>query len=64
MLGVPDEGRYLLCSDGLSDRVGKEAIAARIGEDDAESVRSLFAAAMAAGGDDNISILLVRLRRA
>jgi PPM family protein phosphatase len=58
------EGRYLLCSDGLSDRLDPEAIAGHIGEDDAASVGALFTAAMAAGGDDNVSIVLVRLRPA
>jgi serine/threonine protein phosphatase PrpC len=57
-------GCYLLCSDGLSDRLDSRAIAAHIVDDDAASVRALFEAAMAAGGDDNISIALVRLRPA
>jgi serine/threonine protein phosphatase PrpC len=64
VLAEPIEGRYLLCSDGLTDRLDPEAIAGHIGEDDAGSVRALFEAAMAAGGDDNISIVLVRLRPA
>ncbi len=54
--------RYLLCSDGLTDLVGPEAILARLNvRDDAESVSALFSDAMAAGGRDNISIVLVRL---
>jgi serine/threonine protein phosphatase PrpC len=64
VLSVPIEGRYLICSDGLSDRLDPEAIAGHIGDDDAASVSALFEAAMAAGGDDNISIVLVRLRPA
>jgi serine/threonine protein phosphatase PrpC len=64
VLAEPTPGRWLICSDGLSDRLDHEAIAAHIGDDDAASVRALFEAAMAAGGDDNISILLVRLRPA
>jgi serine/threonine protein phosphatase PrpC len=64
VLSVPIEGRYLLCSDGLSDRLDPQAIAAHIGDDDAASVAALFEAAMAAGGDDNISIVLVRLQPA
>jgi PPM family protein phosphatase len=64
VLGEPIEGRYLMCSDGLTDLVDPEAIAAHIGDDDAASVTALFEAAMAAGGDDNVSILLVRLRPA
>jgi PPM family protein phosphatase len=61
---IQAESRYLICSDGLSDRLDPEAIAAHIGDDDAASVSALFGAAMAAGGDDNISIVLVRLRPA
>jgi serine/threonine protein phosphatase PrpC len=61
---VEGESRYLICSDGLSDLLDPEAIAAHIGDDDAASVSALFEAAMAAGGDDNISIVLVRLRPA
>lgn len=64
VLSEPAEGRWLLCSDGLSDRLDPKAIAAHIGDDDAASVSALFEAAMAAGGDDNISIVLVRLRPA
>jgi serine/threonine protein phosphatase PrpC len=64
VLGEPIEGRYLMCSDGLTDLVDPEAIAAHIGDDDAASVTALFEAAMAAGGDDNISIVMVRLRPA
>jgi PPM family protein phosphatase len=65
VLAEPVEGerRYLVCSDGLTDLLDPDAIAAHIGDDDVASVRALFEAAMAAGGDDNISILLVRLRR-
>jgi PPM family protein phosphatase len=64
VLGEPVEGRYLICSDGLTDLLDPAAIAAHIGDDDAASVAALFQAAMAAGGDDNVSILLVRLRAA
>jgi PPM family protein phosphatase len=64
VLREPAAVRYLLCSDGLSDRLDPGAIADHIGEDDGASVAALFDAAMAAGGDDNISIVLVRLRSA
>jgi PPM family protein phosphatase len=64
VLGEPVEGRYLICSDGLTDLLAPEAIAARIGNDDAASVTALFEAAMAAGGHDNVSIVLARLRPA
>jgi len=57
-------GAYLICSDGLTDLVPVEAMAACVGTDDAATVTALFEAAMAAGGHDNISIVLVRLREA
>jgi serine/threonine protein phosphatase PrpC len=63
VLAEPVEGRYLICSDGLTDLLDRGAIAARIGDDDAASVTALFEAAMAAGGHDNVSIVLVRLRQ-
>ncbi|WP_206607787.1 PP2C family protein-serine/threonine phosphatase [Ferruginivarius sediminum] len=54
--------RYLLCSDGLSDLVGADAIAARLREnEDAEAVHALFKDAMGLGGKDNISIVIVRV---
>jgi PPM family protein phosphatase len=61
VLTEPAPGRYLICSDGLSDLVDPEAIAAHIGDDDVASVTALFEAAMAAGGGDNISIVLARV---
>jgi PPM family protein phosphatase len=64
VLREPVEGRYLICSDGLTDLLAPEAIAAHIGNDDAASVTALFEAAMAAGGHDNVSIVLARLRPA
>jgi serine/threonine protein phosphatase PrpC len=54
--------RYLICSDGLSDLVEPAAIEALLGEDDESSARALFAAAMAQGGDDNISLILLRVQ--
>ena len=63
VLSEPAPGRYLLCSDGLSDRLDPGTIVDHIREDDSASVTALFDAAMAAGGDDNISIVLVRLRQ-
>jgi serine/threonine protein phosphatase PrpC len=57
-------GAYLICSDGLTDLVPVAAIAACIGADDRTSVLAMFDAAMAAGGHDNVSIILLRLRAA
>jgi len=53
--------RYLLCSDGLTDMVPLSQIEATIGEDDERTVQNLLASALTAGGEDNISIILVSL---
>ncbi len=53
---------YLLCSDGLSDLVAEEDIAAIMGRDDDDAiVDALTQAALDAGGLDNITVLLARL---
>ncbi len=52
---------YLLCSDGLSDLVDPEAIATIIGEDDGVAADALVALALATGGTDNISLIIVSL---
>jgi serine/threonine protein phosphatase PrpC len=51
---------WLIASDGLTDLVDQAGIEACLGEDDAISVRAMFEAALARGGRDNISIILVR----
>jgi serine/threonine protein phosphatase PrpC len=56
--------RYLICSDGLTDLLDKAAIEDLLGEDDQASVQALFEAAMARGGDDNVSLILLRIGRA
>jgi serine/threonine protein phosphatase PrpC len=56
--------RYLICSDGLTDLVDVKSLAGCVEDDDGATVTALFEAAMAAGGHDNISIVLVRLRPA
>jgi len=65
LLGVPPAAheRYLICSDGLSDLLARAEIEAALGPDDLISVQALFEAAMARGGRDNISIVLLELRR-
>ncbi len=55
--------RYLICSDGLSDLVPLGALEAGLGADDRASIAALFEAAIAAGGTDNISIVMLDLRR-
>ena len=52
---------YLICSDGLHDMLDDATIAACLGPDLEQSVRTLFECAMAEGGIDNISIILARL---
>jgi len=51
--------RWLLCSDGLTDMLSDAEIEEALGQGDEDTVRTLFADAMAAGGVDNISIVLV-----
>jgi PPM family protein phosphatase len=56
-LTVPS--RWLVCSDGLTDMVPDDVIEAMMEAGDEEAVRRLFTVAMEAGGDDNISIIVV-----
>jgi serine/threonine protein phosphatase PrpC len=56
-LSIPS--RWLLCSDGLTDMLPEEIIGSMMEGDDEEAVRDLFTLAMEAGGDDNISIIVV-----
>ena len=53
--------RLLLCSDGLSNEVGSEEIAAILGEidDPAEAAQRLVDAANGHGGADNITVVVV-----
>jgi PPM family protein phosphatase len=51
--------RWLLCSDGLTDMLDDAEIERAFAASDEETLRTLFAAAMAAGGRDNISIVVV-----
>jgi serine/threonine protein phosphatase PrpC len=51
--------RWLLCSDGLTDMVDHNVIQTCMGLDDERAIRRLFEAAMDAGGEDNISIIIV-----
>jgi PPM family protein phosphatase len=58
---LEDGARYLICSDGLTDLLNQAAIEELLDEDDRASAHALFAAAMAQGGDDNVSLILLRL---
>jgi protein phosphatase len=52
---------FLLCSDGLSNMVGPDAIyAALAGGDCRQAADKLIALALANGGNDNISVVVVR----
>jgi len=57
---------YLLCSDGLSDMLDDEAISQLLQGHDSldEAGGALIAAANDAGGKDNISVILARVRGA
>jgi protein phosphatase len=58
---VSDGDLFLLCSDGLSNAVGSEAMfGALAGGDCAQAADALIALALAAGGRDNISVVVVR----
>ena len=57
--------QLLLCSDGLTEEVGDNAIAAIVGRTDLsaqECVDHLIIAALDGGGSDNITAILVRVR--
>lgn len=51
---------YLICSDGLTDMVSTADMAACIGPDPGQTVSKLLQTALAGGGFDNVSILLVQ----
>jgi protein phosphatase len=57
---------YLLCSDGLSDMLDDESIAQLLqaNESLSEAANALVDAANDAGGKDNISVILARVRGA
>jgi len=65
-IGVDDldvPSRWLICSDGLTDMVSVAEIARCMEHNDEEAARKLFEAAMVAGGEDNISIVLATILR-
>jgi protein phosphatase len=60
-LQVSDGDVFLLCSDGLSNAVGPDLMyRALTGGDCRQAVDVLVDAALAAGGRDNISVIVVR----
>lgn len=61
-LGVAAGDRLLLCSDGLTDLVSDEGIADLLRLEDAQSAaRALVDAALAAGGRDNVTCVVLDL---
>lgn len=53
--------RYLLCSDGLHAEIGDQRIAFWLARDPQQAKRELVAEALAAGGHDNLSFILIEL---
>jgi len=54
--------RWLICSDGLSDLVDNETLSDLLKEsEDSRAAFELWKAAIEAGGDDNITLALVRI---
>ena len=56
------EELYLLCTDGLTDMLNRHRLEASLAENLSETTCRLFGQAMAAGGSDNISIILARIK--
>ena len=53
---------YLLCSDGLSDKISNEELAGYLAEEELEAItHTLVTEANRRGGEDNISVILVRI---
>jgi serine/threonine protein phosphatase PrpC len=55
---------YVLCSDGVTDMVKSQALADSLTDDLEQTAQALFQQAMDAGGEDNISLVLVRVEEA
>jgi serine/threonine protein phosphatase PrpC len=53
--------RYLLCTDGVTDLLDRPAMEAAIDDHDGRMVETLFEAAMARGGRDNVAIVALRI---
>jgi protein phosphatase len=56
---MPAGAKLLLCSDGLTDMVADEEIAAILGSDEPDHASLLLQAAVAEGGHDNVSIVVL-----
>ena len=53
--------RFLICSDGLSGLVEASDIARMLGREPAAAVDALIAAALDAGGTDNVTVVIIAL---
>lgn len=51
--------RLLLCSDGLTDMVADDQIAAILADKQVEAGSALLKAALSAGGHDNVSVIVI-----
>ena len=60
-LALKKEDTFLLCSDGLTDMVGEECIAAYLSKAPETAVNDLVEAALAAGGKDNVTAMVVKI---
>lgn len=61
VLRVRDGDRYLICSDGLHGELDDERLAHWLARDPAQAQRELVAEALAAGGRDNLSLILLEV---
>lgn len=61
VLRVRAGDRYLLCSDGLHIEVSEARLAHWLARDPAQAQRELVAEALAAGGRDNLSLILLEI---
>jgi serine/threonine protein phosphatase PrpC len=58
-LAIPS--RWLLCSDGITDMIDLDAMEACMAVPDLEAVTKLVSAAIKAGGEDNISAIILTI---
>lgn len=59
---LPPGAKLLLCTDGLTDMVADDHIAAILGLGNAEPAELLVQAALDAGGIDNVSAVVIEIR--
>jgi serine/threonine protein phosphatase PrpC len=59
MADLPVPSRWLFCTDGLTDMIDLDNMEACLASVDLQAASKLFQSAMQAGGDDNISIIIL-----